>query len=415
MGLVEHKLYTYYKIFFTCQHMEAASVSFFLADEADIRKWSVGEITSGDLYKKDQHGKERPIEGGLRDKRLGTSRRGRCVVCNMGWSDCPGHFGHIELAEPVYHPGLLAHVMRRLKCICRTCHVAHMKPKKKCLACGELMCTVERTSDHGLRFRGEVLLASEALQWMGVTSAQGIFTNVMPIAPTTIRITSVAHGNEVRGEDSITKQLLTIVRINNALKKLKKTNAVTRVRNAVVSFQREVGNYLYRSSTKPEACIAERLRKKEGRVRGTLMGKRCNFTARSVITGDPTLHMSEVGVPHEVADKLTVKERVHRYNIDALRKKLSSCKYAIDPNGKRIDLQWSRMPVRLEPGWILERPLKDGDIVLFNRQPSLHRPSMMCHRVRRMEGKTFRLNLSCTTPYNADFDGKPFHCHQQGT
>ena len=54
------------------------------------------------------------------------------------------------------------------------------------------ICTVERTSDHGLRFRGEVLLASQALQWMGVTSAQGIFTNVMPVALTTIRITSVA-------------------------------------------------------------------------------------------------------------------------------------------------------------------------------------------------------------------------------
>ena len=254
------------------------------------------------------------------------------------------------------------------------------------------------------------LLASEALEWMGVDEARGII-RTFPIPPTTIRPSSMAHGNEVRGEDSITKQLLKIIRVNNALAKLKKTNAVERVRNAAKRLQEECGNYLYRSKNNPEGCIAERLRKKEGRMRGTLMGKRCNFTARSVITGDPTLHMSHVGVPHQVADKLTVPERVHRYNIDALRDMLHKCKYAIDPNGKRIDLQWSKAPIRLEPGWIIERPLRDGDIVLFNRQPSLHRPSMMCHRVRRMKGKSFRLNLSCTTPYNADFDGDEMNLH----
>ena len=87
----------------------------------------------------------------------------------------------------------------------------------------------------------------------------------------------MAHGNEVRGEDSITKQLLKIIRVNNALVKLKKTNAIGRVRNAAKRLQEECGNYLYRSKNNPEGCIAERLRKKEGRMRGTLMGKRCKF------------------------------------------------------------------------------------------------------------------------------------------
>ena len=377
--------------------MTATSVSFDWADAETVRSWSVVEITSGKLYEKDG----KPTPGGLRDTRLGTSRRGRCVTCNEGWDKCPGHFGHLELAEPVYHPGLLQQTIRLLKRICKHCHVGHIKPKKKCVACGELMCSPVKGDKHSV----VNLLASEALAWMGVDEARGIM-KTFPIPPTTIRPSSMDHGNEVRGEDSITKQLLKIIRVNNALTKLKKTNAVERVRNAAKRLQEECGNYLYRSKNNPEGCIAERLRKKEGRMRGTLMGKRCNFTARSVITGDPTLHMSDVGVPHEVADKLTVPERVHRYNIDALRDILHKCKYAIDPNGKRIDLQWSKAPIRLEVGWIIERPLRDGDIVLFNRQPSLHRPSMMCHRVRRMEGKSFRLNLSCTTPYNADFDGK---------
>lgn len=373
--------------------MPVSSVSFAWADASTIRSWSVVEITSGKLYEKDG----KATAGGLRDARLGTSRRGRCVTCNLNWEKCPGHFGHLPLAVPVYHPGVLQHVIQMLKKTCRHCHTGHIKQRKKCLVCKKPMCTPIKGDKH----RIVNLMASEALEWMGVTEMKGIMT-VFPIPPTVIRPSSMAHGNEVRGEDAITKQLLKIIRVNNALRKLMKTNAVERVRNAANKLQEECGNYLYRSKNNPEACIAERLRKKAGRMRGTLMGKRVNFTARSVITGDPTLHMSEVGVPYEVADILTVKERVHRYNIDALREKLDTCKYAIDPKGKRIDLQWSKAPVRLEPGWIIERRLEDNDVVLFNRQPSLHRPSFMCHRVRRMPGKSFRLNLSCTTPYNAD-------------
>ena len=63
------------------------------------------------------------------------------------------------------------------------------------------------------------------------------------------------------------------------------------------------------------------------------------------------------------------------------------------------------------PGYIVERHLKDGDWVIFNRQPSLHRMSMMGHRVRIMDGKTFRLHLCVTTPYNADFDGDEMNLH----
>ena len=53
----------------------------------------------------------------------------------------------------------------------------------------------------------------------------------------------------------------------------------------------------------------------------------------------------------------------------------------------------------------------DGDYVLFNRQPSLHKMSMMAHRVKVMKGNTFRLNVSVTPPYNADFDGDEMNMH----
>lgn len=79
-------------------------------------------------------------------------------------------------------------------------------------------------------------------------------------------------------------------------------------------------------------------------------------------------------------------------------------RYVIRESGERIDLRYSRR-TQLEFGYIVERHLKDGDYVLFNRQPSLHKMSMMCHRIRLMPYSTFRLNLSVTPPYNADFDG----------
>jgi DNA-directed RNA polymerase beta' subunit len=374
----------------------AASVGFSWASEATVRAWSVVEITSGRLYEKDG----KPTPGGLRDERLGSSRRGTCVTCHKGWSECPGHFGHLELAEPVVHPGVHSLLLNRLRRTCRACHCAHRKAWKKCKVCSVSM-EIPNMQE---------LVGAEVLAWLDVEDTPGV-VKVLPVPPTTIRPSATIHGNEVRGEDSITKQLLKIIRKNNALARLKKTNAAERVRRAVSGLQTECGNYLYRSKQNPEGCIAERLRKKEGRMRGSLMGKRCNFTARSVITGDPTLHMNQVGVPPEVASVLTVTERVNDYNLERLQRLLPRCKYAIDAQGHRMDLQWSAHHLRLEPGWQVERPLQNGDKVLFNRQPSLHRPSIMCHRVRIMPGRTFRLNLSCTTPYNADFDGDEMNLH----
>ena len=59
----------------------------------------------------------------------------------------------------------------------------------------------------------------------------------------------------------------------------------------------------------------------------------------------------------------------------------------------------------LEPGFIIERHLMDGDMALFNRQPSLHRMSIMAHKVKVLPYKTFRMHLTVCPPYNADFDG----------
>ena len=173
-------------------------------------------------------------------------------------------------------------------------------------------------------------------------------------------------------------------------------------------------------------AIRQRLKTKEGRIRGNLMGKRVDFSARSVITPDPILHLNQLGVPSQICRDLTVPERVNHTNIDTLRQAIRNGLDGVDgakiiekANGKKISLKYFKLykdrvikAKELRYGDLVHRHLKDGDKVLFNRQPSLHRMSMMCHSVKKIEsGKTFRLNVDVTTPYNADFDGDEMNMH----
>ncbi|MGB9676058.1 MAG: DNA-directed RNA polymerase subunit A', partial [Candidatus Bathyarchaeales archaeon] len=168
--------------------------------------------------------------------------------------------------------------------------------------------------------------------------------------------------------------------------------------------------------------LSQRLKGKEGRFRSNLSGKRVDFSARTVISPDPNLDISEVGVPQEVAMRLSVPEKVTEWNIEEMRKlvingpeKYPGALYIIRPDGKRIRLEFvtdrTKIAEALEPGYVVERHLKNGDIAIFNRQPSLHRMSIMAHYVRVLPYKTFRLHLCVCPPYNADFDGDEMNLH----
>lgn len=144
------------------------------------------------------------------------------------------------------------------------------------------------------------------------------------------------------------------------------------------------------------------------------MGKRVDFSARSVITPDPSLALDQLGVPMKIALNITVPEAVTVHNMDEMRSLVANgptvwpgAKYIVRSDNKLIDLSMltNRSDAHLEVGYIVERHLKNEDIVCFNRQPSLHKMSIMGHRVKVLPYSTFRLNLSVTTPYNADFDG----------
>ena len=148
------------------------------------------------------------------------------------------------------------------------------------------------------------------------------------------------------------------------------------------------------------------------------MGKRVDFSARTVITPDPNLAIDEVGVPRTIARNLTFPEIVTPFNIDKLQglvnngpAELPGARYIIRTDGLRLDLRQPNVQKHLQPGYKVERHVQDGDIVMFNRQPSLHKMSIMGHRIKIMPYSTFRMNLSCTSPYNADFDGDEMNLH----
>lgn len=175
-------------------------------------------------------------------------------------------------------------------------------------------------------------------------------------------------------------------------------------------------------SMKPIRGFCQRLKGKQGRFRGNLSGKRVDFSARTVISPDPNLGIDEVAVPERVAKILTYPERCTKYNKKLLQSLIKNgpdvypgANYMInsDGTGKR-NLRFgdrTKISKNLQIGDVVERHLRDRDIVLFNRQPSLHRLSILSHYAKVRPWRTFRLNECVCTPYNADFDGDEMNLH----
>jgi DNA-directed RNA polymerase II subunit RPB1 len=262
-------------------------------------------------------------------------------------------------------------------------------------------------------------------EWMIIT--------VLPVPPPPVRpsISMDGTGTGMRGEDDLTYKLGDIIRANGNVRQAQQEGSPQHIlQDFEALLQYHVATYMdndiagqpqaLQKSGRPVKSIRARLKGKEGRLRGNLMGKRVDFSARTVITGDPNLSLDEVGVPRSIARTLTYPETVTPYNIGKLHQLVQNgpnehpgAKYVIRSDGTRIDLRHHKRAgaISLEYGWKVERHIVDGDFIIFNRQPSLHKESMMGHRVRVMPYSTFRLNLSVTSPYNADFDGDEMNLH----
>lgn len=253
---------------------------------------------------------------------------------------------------------------------------------------------------------------------------------VLPVPPPAVR-PSVKHDAQQRSEDDITHIYCNIIKTNNDLMNKIRENAQANVIEGITTFLQYLVAMIVNNKVKgsdpigqrsgrPLQCITSRINSKSGRIRGNLMGKRVDFSARSVITGDPNLSMRQLGVPMKIAINLTTPELVNDRNRAFLTKLLQNgpdtypgAKILEKRNGESISLRYvDRMSIILENGDTIHRHLMNGDAVLFNRQPSLHKMSMQCHIVKVMkQGDTFRMNVALTKNYNADFDGDEMNMH----
>lgn len=432
----------------------------FLSPEL-IKKMAVAKITKTELY--DQEGY--PIEGGLMDPRLGVVDPGvRCRTCGGGVGEDQGHFGYLELTRPIIHVHYAKIVFAILKITCRKCSrilvdpkdVEKMKSRK--LSLKELVKSIKKkcpycnTSQSKLKFikpytitednnilntikireRLEKIL-DEDLELIGLKNIrpEWMILTLLPIPPVTVRPSITLETGE-RSEDDLTHKLVDIVRINERLRENIDLGAPDFIIEDLWELiQYHIGTYFDNEiSGVPPArhrsgrilkTLSQRLKTKEGRFRGNLAGKRVNFSARTVISPDPMIDVDEVGVPEVIAKELTIPVRVNENNIEYLKAlilngpdKWPGVNYVIRPDGRRkkvTELNKEDIAKELIPGYVVERHITNGDIALFNRQPSLHRMSILAHRVVIMPYKTFRLNLSVTPPYNADFDGDEMNLH----
>jgi len=280
-------------------------------------------------------------------------------------------------------------------------------------------------------------ISQEEIKTMGLSNdyarPEWMIITVLPVPPPPVRPSVVVDqsNQNLRGEDDLTYKLGDIIRANSNVRRCEQEGSPQHVVSEFEGLlQYHVATYMdnniagqpqaLQKSGRPVKSIRARLKGKEGRLRGNLMGKRVDFSARTVITGDPNLSLDEVGVPRSIARTLTYPETVTPYNIHKLSQLVKNgpnehpgAKYVIRDTGERIDLRHHKRAseITLQYGWKVERHIVDGDYIVFNRQPSLHKESMMGHRVRVMPYSTFRLNLSVTSPYNADFDGDEMNLH----
>lgn len=467
-------------------------IQFGIMSPDEIKRGSVCEILNVNTF----DGNE-PVVNGLFDPRMGQLERGNvCATCEATYDICPGHFGHIELALPVYNIHFFDVTKKTLNCVCFRCSkilidktnfknikkINEMNPSKRLNYVYQLSSNVKQCKyNEGCNVLLPKLYSSqsstttslsitanfedEALISQSLSKKQQIspflcseifkriskedcellgFSNefsrpewmicfVLPVCPPAMR-PSVINDNQ-RSEDDLTYFLPIIIQANERLKKhIELSQYVEEHFNmlqysVIVYINNSKSGILTRAhrTRKPLKSIKERLDTKTGRIRGNLMGKRVDYSARTVITGDSNIKIGEFGVPIKMAKNLTFPEIVTKYNISEMYKLVKNGptnypgaktikKYKNDcfgnPSPCVIDLKYVELDkVVLNYGDVVNRHLINEDWILCNRQPSLHKMSMMAHKIVVLPGNTFRLNVTVTKPYNADFDGDELNIH----
>ncbi|MEK6800674.1 MAG: hypothetical protein AABY05_01965 [Nanoarchaeota archaeon] len=438
---------------------QVRSLRFSLLTPDQIKKLSSVKIVTPELYDIDGF----PVDGGLMDLRLGAIDPGvRCRTCGKRVKECPGHPGSIELARPVLHIKYISLIELCLRCFCPDCgklniaddklagltiaqRVKKAKDAKKCPHKGNPIDKVrlekptnfyidkKRLSPIEIRDR-LVNILDEELKKIGINTStarpEWAVLSLLLVPSVTVRPSITLESGE-RSEDDLTHKLSDIIRANQRLwENLNAGAPEVIIEDLWDLLQYHVTTFFDNNITRipparhrsgqPLKTITERIKGKEGRIRHNLAGKRVNYSARTVVSPDPFLKINEVGIPQEIAEIITVAESVTTTNLEEMKKLVNhGSKYPgannvirTDGRRKRIseDLKEEIM-AELQPGYKIERHLRDGDIVLFNRHPTLHKQGMMAHYVKVLPGRTFRLHPASAEPYNADYDGDEMNIH----
>lgn len=435
------------------------SLKFSLLSPEQIKKFATVKVVTPELYDIDSF----PVDGGLMDLRLGAIDPGvRCRTCGKRVKECPGHPGMIELARPILHIKYIPLIELCLRSFCKDCGklcVAEDKQQdltpvklakkardaKKCPHTGFPLERV-RLEKPSTFFEGKrrlspieirerlVNISDSELRKIGINPQtarpEWAVMSLLLVPSVTVR-PSITLGSGERSEDDLTHKLSDVIRANQRLWENLNAGApeviiedlwdllqyhVTTLHDNNVS---RIPPARHRSG-QPLKTITERIKSKEGRIRNNLAGKRVNYSARSVISPDPYLKINELGVPLAIAKIITVSESVTTANLEMMKELVSNGNeypgannvVRIDGRKKRItpDLK-DEIVAEIQPGYKVERHLKDGDIILFNRYPTLHKQGLMAHYVKVLPGRTFRLNPATASPYGGDFDGDEMNLH----
>ena len=496
-------------------------IHFGILSEKEILALSVAEITSS----------KKSGSNTVYDGRLCSVDNLPCETCGQDDISCPGHFGHIVLCEPIVHPLYVKKVISILRCVCVDCKKIVISPEhlelkersdpskmnfnqiKKVIAKVSVCswCKTPQPSfkynstentinmmyeDDGKKISVEITpkrilsifreLTDDDVRFLGMkpemTHPSSMIITVLPVLPPPGRPFVRAAGNLC--DDDLSNQYSEIVKVNNKLYTTNELDSARRLKllqtlkfRVATTFNNSAGRAKHTTNGRPVKCIKSRISGKDGQMRGNIMGRRSNQTARTVIGPDTSLRNGEMSIPKEVSRILTIPEVVNsinskylhdivnagdarflirkgvqgsketKINLDHARKSKGTrlCKGdkiiaqngdefiigdnspeshdriingvargdAIIRDGVKLDKVQSRKirKIRLEEGDTVERCLRDGDIVVLNRQPTLHKASMQAFNVLIRPGKTFRFNLACTKAFNADFDGDEMNIH----
>lgn len=437
----------------------------------EIDSLSVLELTKKEMY---DPATRATVVGGPLDLRLGLSRKeGLCNTCGGTVTTCSGHFGSFKLVLPVFHPGFFKKTYVTIQIICKYCSnllldpnkkmkylqvlnesegfirsklvlkvVAECKKAKACFyckkACGKVKknnfkifynAVVENLNDNGDIVSHSTIedinplkalnlfrcIKQEDYVLLGINQSPTDFIiQTMIIPPATIRPSVMMEQENTSNEDDLTIKISEIIHSNYILEtSIAKGNSFNQIIEDWDFLQQQVAMLINSNENKG---LIQRLKGKHGRFRGNLSGKRVDFTGRTVISPDPNLKINEVGIPLHVAKILTVNEKVTSFNYKKIKNLIikKEVNFITKSSEMKILVKFFD-PNDLKIGDVVERHLMDKDIILFNRQPSLHRLSIMAHNVVIHPHKTFRFNECCCQPYNADFDGDEMNVHSLQT